>query len=89
MRHVSFGWLLVLVSCAAAGGCAVEPDTGLSVFGDRDKGLVIILPGIQGNGSINEDIRQALAEGTMGQFIRECISQREGEGENSEKKEVR
>jgi len=43
-----------------SGGCAVDPDTGVSAFGDRDKGMVIILPGVQGNGSINEDIRQAL-----------------------------
>jgi queuine tRNA-ribosyltransferase len=39
--------------------------------------------------SLMRDIRQALSEGTMSQFIRECISQREGKGENSEKKEVR
>jgi len=52
--------LLGLTVCIGAGGCAVVPDTGVSAFGDRDKGLVIILPGIQGNGSINEEIRQAL-----------------------------
>jgi len=34
------------------------------------------------------DIRQALSEDTMGQFIQECVSQREGKGENSETKEV-
>ena len=39
--------------------------------------------------SLMRDIRQVLSEGTMGQFIRECVSQREGKGENSEKKEVR
>jgi queuine tRNA-ribosyltransferase len=39
--------------------------------------------------SLMRDIHQALSEGTMGQFIRECVSQREGKGENSEKKEVR
>jgi len=53
-------FLMGLVASVIFGGCAVEPDTGVSAFGDRDKGLVIILPGIQGNGSINEDIRQAL-----------------------------
>ena len=39
--------------------------------------------------SLMRKIRQALSEGTMGKFIRECVSQREGRGENSEKKEVR
>ena len=53
-------YLLGLLVCVISGGCAIEPDTGVSAFGDRDKGLVIILPGIQGNGSINEDIRQGL-----------------------------
>ena len=51
--------LLCILACLA-GGCTVEADTGISTHGDRDKGLVIILPGIQGNGSINEDIRQGL-----------------------------
>ena len=60
MRNALCFGLLVAIGCMVAGGCAVEPDTGVSTFGDRDKGLVIILPGIQGNGSINEDIRQAL-----------------------------
>jgi pimeloyl-ACP methyl ester carboxylesterase len=56
-------WLFASLSVLAglAGGCALEPDTAISPQGDRDKGLVIILPGIQGNGSINEDIRQGLA----------------------------
>jgi queuine tRNA-ribosyltransferase len=39
--------------------------------------------------SLMRDIRQALSEGTIGQFIREHVSPREGKGENSEKKEVR
>jgi queuine tRNA-ribosyltransferase len=39
--------------------------------------------------SLMRDIRQALSKDTMGQFVRKCISQREGKGENSEKKEVR
>jgi len=38
--------------------------------------------------SLMRDIRQALSEDTMGQFIQECVSQREGKGENSETKEV-
>jgi queuine tRNA-ribosyltransferase len=39
--------------------------------------------------SLMRDIRQALSKDTMGQFVRECVSQREGKGKNSEKKEVR
>jgi queuine tRNA-ribosyltransferase len=39
--------------------------------------------------SLMRGIRQALSEDTMGQFIQGCISQREGKGEDSEKKEVR
>jgi queuine tRNA-ribosyltransferase len=39
--------------------------------------------------SLMRDIRQALSEDTMGQFIQGCISQREGTGEDSEQKEVR
>jgi queuine tRNA-ribosyltransferase len=39
--------------------------------------------------SLMRDIRQALSDDTMGQFIQGCISQRKGKGENSEKKEVR
>ena len=60
MKNVLCACLLGLLTCEISGGCAVEPDTGVSAFGNRDKGLVIILPGIQGNGRINEDIRQAL-----------------------------
>ena len=39
--------------------------------------------------SLMRDIRQALAEGTMGHLIRECVSLREGKGANSKTKEVR
>ena len=39
--------------------------------------------------SLMRDIRQALSEGTMGHFIRERVSLREGKGANSETKEVR
>jgi len=60
MKNAPCACLLGLLTCVMASGCAVEPDIGVSAFGDRDKGLVIILPGIRGNGSINEDIRQAL-----------------------------
>ena len=53
-----FASLFVLVGFT--GGCAMRSNAGISTLGDSDKGLVIILPGIQGNGSINEDIRQGL-----------------------------
>ena len=39
--------------------------------------------------SLMRDIRQALSEGTMGHFIRERVSLREGKGANSKTKEVR
>jgi pimeloyl-ACP methyl ester carboxylesterase len=60
MNSASCACLLGLLTCVMAGGCAVNQDAGVSALGDRDKGLVIVLPGIQGNGSINEDIRQGL-----------------------------
>ena len=55
-------WLFVslFVLIGLSGGCAMQSGTGISTHGDSDKGLVIILPGIQGNGAINEDIRQGL-----------------------------
>jgi queuine tRNA-ribosyltransferase len=39
--------------------------------------------------SLMRDIRQALSEDTIGQFVQGCISQREGKGENSNMKEVK
>ena len=60
MKNAICVCLLGLLTCGMSGGCTIEPDIGVSAFGDREKGLVIILPGIQGNGSINEDIRQGL-----------------------------
>ena len=52
--------LAVAALAAVVGGCAGRTDSDLSLHGDRGKGLIVILPGIQGNGSINEDIRQGL-----------------------------
>ena len=46
--------------CLAAGGCTTTREAKLSADALREKGLVIILPGIEGNSPINEHIRQGL-----------------------------
>lgn len=60
-------WLCVVVlGLSACGGCQWNPMNLFSKppkYGDMEKGLVIVLPGIEGRSSLNEDICQGLHDG--------------------------
>jgi pimeloyl-ACP methyl ester carboxylesterase len=53
-------YTLLLAVCGLAGGCATAGSTTIASESLRRKGLVIILPGIEGKSSLNEHIRQGL-----------------------------
>jgi hypothetical protein len=57
--RVCLGALLPAV-CLLGGGCATAGSTRIASESLRRKGLVIILPGIEGKSSLNEHIRQGL-----------------------------
>ena len=52
--------VLLAVLGGLTGGCAVYRQNRFSADPAREKGLVVVLPGIHGNSPINEDIRQGL-----------------------------
>jgi pimeloyl-ACP methyl ester carboxylesterase len=61
MRY--FSWCLSLIILSAACGCGSNPN---KIFMSQDRlnsGLVMILPGIEGESSLNQDIRRGLMNG--------------------------
>jgi len=59
----------VLATCVLAGGCGSSADTMSDEIARIDRGLVVILPGIEGKGISSESIREGLIEGGVAQRI--------------------
>lgn len=63
------GALAVLAAALLSGGCPAQKKANLDAYyaspARRDKGLVVILPGIEGESAANRNIRKGLDEGGL------------------------
>ncbi len=60
-----FFWLVPALILSSAGGCASDPNKPFTTSDRMDAGLVIILPGIEGESSLNHDVRRGLLNGGL------------------------
>jgi pimeloyl-ACP methyl ester carboxylesterase len=60
-----FCWLATALILFVAGGCASDPNKPFTTSDRMDSGLVIILPGIEGESSLNHDVRRGLLNGGL------------------------
>jgi pimeloyl-ACP methyl ester carboxylesterase len=60
-----FYWLVPALILSTAGGCASDPNKPFMTSDRMNSGLVIILPGIEGESSLNHDVRRGLLNGGL------------------------